>query len=156
MDKELTLIPFHEHPLRDEWLANSEKLIEQIVRKSGKTWTENGFSKEAALTVWNQLAQGEEPYGLHAAVLNDSHILVFTFGTPWYAKGKWIIEQFFLRIGKGSSKDAFDAIDLLAAKLGASGVTMATSLASDDSALGRLLASHGYSPMSSQHFKGYN
>lgn len=142
--------------MKDAWLENSDKILDQVLRKSGKSWLENGFSKEDALNVWNALGRGESPFGLHAAVLNDSHVLVFTFGKPWYAKGNWIIEQFFLRVGKGSSKDAFAAIDLLAEKLGATGITMATSMAADDSALGRLLGTNGYSPMSQQHFKSYS
>lgn len=151
---DLILTPLHAWQGLSNFLANSEATLDAIIKRSQKDWA-RALDRPAALAVMHKLAQDNGPYGLQATVLNDSHLLVWTFGGPWYAPTeKWITEQFFLRLGRGSTDAAFDAIDLLKERTGASGVIMATSLAKNDEALGRLLARHGYMPMSSQHFKG--
>lgn len=152
---EVSLTPFHEWDGRDVLLEGAPVVLDAIIARAQKEWSRT-LSREDALLTLRNLGKGTSPYGLQATVLNDSHLLLWTLGSPWYAPSeRWITEQFYVRIGKGSSKDAFVAIDALARNVGATGVVMATSLAADDSALGRLLASNGYSGMSSQHFKPY-
>lgn len=155
VDTELTLTPLHDWDGKDALLASADTVLEAIIKRAEKEWTRK-LSREDALGVIKQLAKDNGPYGLQATVLNDSHLLVWTFAGPWYAMSeKWITEHFFVRIGKGSTKLALDAIDLLASKIGATATVMATSLAANDAALGRLYGQSGYSPMSSQHIKFY-
>lgn len=121
--------------------------------RDGKDW-DNRLDIEAALDVFQALADGKEIPGLMAVVLNDSHLLVYALGSPWWTNRKtWLTEQFFIRIGRGSADGAFNDLDEFAKSLGCSSIVMATSLAANDEALGRLYARHGYSPQSSQHIK---
>lgn len=127
--------------------------VMQRASGKGKTW-ENRTDIEAAIAVAQALADGQDIPGLQATVLNNSHLLVYSVGSPWYASSsKWLIEQFFIRIGRGTVGCALNDLDELARQLGATTVVMATSLAANDAALGRLYAQHGYSSQSSQHFK---
>lgn len=152
---ELSLTPLHEWSGLPDLISSADTVLAAIVKRAEKEWARK-LSKDDALSTLYLLAKDTGPYGLQATVLNDSHLLVWTFAGPWYAMSeKWITEQFFVRIGKGSTADALAAIDLLAEKIGATGTVMATSLAANDAALGRLYGQHGYSPMSSQHFKSY-
>lgn len=152
---DVSLSPFHEWDGKDALLANAGKVLEAIIARAKKEWSRK-LSKDDALEVLTKLAEGTNPYGLHATVLNDSHLLVWQFGGMWYApQERWIVEQFYVRIGKGSSDDALVAIDALARNIAATGTIMATALAHNDEALGRLLAKSGYQPMSSQHIKLY-
>lgn len=136
-------------------LNDAEGIIKSIIKRAEKEWSRT-ITVDEALGTLKLLSQDNGPYGIQATVLNDSHLLVWTFGAPWYAVGeKWITEQFFVRIGRGKSSDAFAAIDRLAAKIGATGIVMATSLAHNDEALGKILVNEGYTGMSSQYFKAY-
>lgn len=151
----VSLVPFHQWDGKQSLLQNADSVLSAVIKKADKEWAIQ-LSRESALATLQKLATEEKPFGLEATVLNDSHLLIWSFSAPWYAGDqRWITEQFFLRVGKGSTADAFTAIDLLAEKIGATGVVMATSLAHNDAALGRLLGAQGYSPMSSQHFKPY-
>lgn len=153
---ELSLTPLHDWDGLPDLLSNSEATLAAVIKRAEKDWSKKLTQKEALDTL-QMLATDRGPYGLQATVLNDSHLLIWSFDAPWYAaKERWIIEQFFVRIGRGPSDKAFAAIDLLSDKLSATGVLMATSLAADDSALGRLYQKHGYAPMSQQYLKSYN
>ena len=151
----VSLVPFHEWHGKEALLKNIDSILDAVIRKAEKEWAVT-LTREVAIATLEKMGREEKPFGLYASVLNDSHLLIWSFAAPWYAGDqRWITEQFFLRIGKGATKDAFTAIDLLARNIGATGVVMATSLARNDAALGRLLAGQGYQPMSSQHFKSY-
>jgi hypothetical protein len=127
--------------------------VMQRSERDGKDW-DNRLDIEPALDTFQALADGKEIPGLQAVVLNDSHLLVYGIGHPWWTNHKkWLIEQFFIRIGRGSADAAFHDLDEFAKSLGCSSIVMATSLAASDEALGRLYAKHGYSPQSSQHIK---
>lgn len=128
-------------------------VVMQRSGRDGKDWAAR-LETDSALAIFQRLADGEDIPGLQAVILNDSHLLVYSLGHPWWTKDKaWLIEQFFIRIGRGPAAGAFHDLDELAKSLGATTVVMATSLAANDQALGRLYARHGYTPQSSQHIK---
>lgn len=142
------------HPKRLEWLAAAPEILARVLIRSQKEWART-VDTAAAVRQVAGLVREAEHNGLSAVVLNNSHLLIYQLGGPWYAPyEKLIIEQFFVRLDKGPTSEALAAIDLLAKDLGATGVVMATSLAANDKALGRLLGRFGYSPMSSQHYRG--
>lgn len=142
-----------EHPKRDAWFAAAPDMLARVLLRSNKGWART-VDTQAAVKVVSGLVQDYEHAGLSAAVLHDSHLLIYSVGSPWYAPTeKLIIEQFFVRVDKGSTEEALAALDLLAKDLGATGVVMATSLAANDKALGRLLGRFGYTSMSSQHWR---
>lgn len=152
----VSLSPFHEWDGKDVLLQNAGTVLEAVIQRADKEWSRK-ITQEDALAVLQQLSTGSIVNNqLHATVLNDSHLLVWQFGGLWYAPHeKWIIEQFYVRIGKGSHRDALLAVDALARNIGATGTIMGTALAKNDDALGRLLSQSGYSPMSQQYFKTY-
>lgn len=151
----MAAVPFHAYPHKVALLQRAPELAAAVLQRSardGKQWDQR-LDMGAALAVFEQLAEADMP-GLRAAVLNCSHLLVYSLGGFWFDPSKlWVIEQFFIRIGRGPAILAMNDIDTLARDAGAKGVIMATSLAANDAALGRLYARHGYSPQSSQHFK---
>lgn len=130
-----------------------EEKLTSVIRRSSKQWADTALEMEEALAVFYKLTMQAEYQGMKAVMLNDSHLLMYTVGSTWYAPHKKILlEQFYLRVGRGSGPEALEEIKELARAEGATGIIMATSLASNDAALGRLLAQSGYSPMSSMHY----
>lgn len=151
----MTYTPLCEHPKRNEWLAAAPEVLARVLLRSNKEWA-RAVDTGASVKTLADLIRECEHAGLSAAVLNDSHLLIYTVASPWYAPNeKLIVEQFFVRMDRGQTDEALAALDLLAKDLGATGAVMATSLAANDAALGRLLTRYGYSAMSSQHFKSY-
>ncbi|MES1979735.1 MAG: hypothetical protein V4451_16975 [Pseudomonadota bacterium] len=152
----MAAVPFHEYPHRGELMKRAPEIMDAVLRRSagkGKDW-EGRMDTEAAIEIAQALADGQDIPGLQATVLNNSHLVIYSLGSPWYACTKvWFIEQFFIRIGRGPVACALHDLEDLARALGASTIVMATSLAANDSALGRLYAQHGYSGQSTQHFK---
>lgn len=154
----MAAVPFHLYPHKDALMQRAPEIAASVMQRSerdGKDW-DNRLESEAALAIFQRLADGEDIPGLQAVILNDSHLLVYSLGHPWWCKDKaWMIEQFFIRIDRGPASGAFHDLDELAKSLGCTTVVMATSLAANDQALGRLYAKHGYRPQSSQHFKEF-
>lgn len=151
-----TFTPAHEHPLAGYLLENIERLCQEAVhrsRRDGKSFADLIDHEKALATVLG-LLRGEQLSGIDAAVLNDSHLLVYSVGAPWFSgEAVWLIEQFYIRVGPGSSTAALAAVDELGRSLGCSAVVFGTSLAASDKALGRLLVRQGYLPQSSQLIK---
>ena len=152
----MAAVPFHEYPHRGELMKRAPEIMDAVMRRSagkGKDWG-GRIDVEGAIAVAQALANGQEIAGLEAYVLNNSHLLIFSMGAPWYAfREVWLIEQFFIRIGRGPLDAALHDLDILARDRSAKRIVMATSLAADDSALGRLYGRNGYRPDSTQHIK---
>lgn len=148
-------VPFHLHPMRHEIVANGPETVAALLQRSardGKRWAEL-LDPEAAVGLFAWLAESEELNGLRAVIVNDSHLFAYSVGPLWFARGTWLIEQFFMRVGRGSTAGALHAIEEFGRAQGCQHVLMATVLAADDAALGRLLHRHGYAQQSSQHYK---
>lgn len=108
---------------------------------------------DVAVGVVSLLAEREDVDGLRAVIANDSHLLVFIVAPVWFNPlSRLLVEQFFMRVSRGPHTAALADIEQLARDEGASGVLMATMLAADDEALGRLFARRGYRKQSTQHF----
>jgi hypothetical protein len=146
--------PLHAWEGKEAVLAGGVERLRKVLAKSDKAWAKN-FPVQAAFDIVAAFARGDTPVPhVQATVLADSHLLLWGLAEPWYYPGqKWLVEEFFIRVGAGCHKDALKSLDLLAENVGATGIVMATALARSDLALGRLLAQQGYSPMNSQHFK---
>jgi len=148
-----------QHPLAEVLWAQRDRLFDQLIERSsrdGKTWGTR-TDKEAAwgklLPLFFQPATTLQQGQLAGWVLNDSHLVFCSLGSPWWTEDVWFIEQFFLRVGKGSNTAAMLALDILALDLGATTIVFGTSLAANDAALGRLLGRAGYTPQSQQYIK---
>lgn len=152
----MAAVPFHEYPQREALMQRAPEIMAAVLRRSGgrgKHWDDR-VEVDGAICVAQALADGTEIPGLQASVLSNSHLLIYSLGSPWFSNSQvWLIEQFFIRIGKGSVGAAFRDLEDLARASGARRIVMATSLAANDAALGRLYAQNGYSPESSQHIK---
>lgn len=148
--------PAHEHPLAGYLIANSVRLYEGVLDRSlrdNKRFADN-IDHDAALGTVILLLQGNDIPGINAVILNDSHLLVYSVAQPWFSGSElWLIEQFYMRVGRGSSDAALDAVDELGRSLDCGRVVFGTSLAPSDKALGRLLERRGYLPQSSQLIK---
>lgn len=150
------IVPLSEHPDRDDILIAADTILDRMIARANKTWTQS-IDKEQALNAFFGLYQGQHPYGLNAVVVNNSHVLIYQIGSVWYNPlTPIVLVQLYVRVNKGSGKEALAAVKSLAQEEGAAGVIMATSFAKNDPALGRLLAQEGYAPMSQQHFLGVN
>lgn len=152
----MAAVPFHLHPRRAELLQSAPTLAAAVLAraaKGGKGW-DKLLDLDNCLTVFHMLGEQETCGDLRAAIVNDSHFLCYSVGSLWFMpKTPLLLEQFFMRVGRGSHDTAMDDIEALAQSIGCKGIVMATSLAASDEALGRLLARRGYSPESSQHLK---
>jgi hypothetical protein len=152
----LAATPFHQHPLRHELLARAPQLAAIVLERAsagGKGW-DKVLDLDACLTVFHILGEQESCGDLRAVIVNDSHFLAYSVGVLWFMpKTPLLLEQFLMRVDRGSSDQAMDDIEALAASIGCKGVLMATSLAPSDAALGRLYARRGYSQESTQHLK---
>lgn len=152
----MAAVPFHEYPHRASLMQRAPAIMDGVLRRlggRGKHWDDR-IEVDGAISVAQALADGIEIPGLQAAVLNNSHLLIYSLGAPWFnSSQRWLIEQFFIRIDRGPTVFAFRDLEDLARASGASRIVMATSLAASDEALGRLYAQNGYSPESSQHIK---
>lgn len=147
----------HYHPMAGTLIANAETIYREVVDRSkryGKHFHKMVDEPSAVYVIKELLRGSPSSAGLNAVVLNDSHLLVYAQGPLWFTGGSsWLLEQFYVRIGKGCARSALASIDELASDLGCTGIVMATSLAAKDSALGRLFESSGYSHQSSQFLK---
>lgn len=132
-----------------------DAVLERSAR-DGKVWAEF-LDKDACLHIWQHLAEHEDMGGLRCVIVNDSHLFAFCVSPMWFAPTKpLLIEQFFMRVGRGSSDVAIDDIKALGTSLGCKAVLMATMLAPDDEALGRLYERHGGTKHSSQYLMELN
>ena len=150
-------IPFHQHPMRHELMARAPELAAGVMQRSGrdgKRWGEI-LDVDAALAVFQHLSEHESLGGeLCAVIVNDSHFFAYSVSPLWFVPGaKFLLEQFWMRVGRGSGTAALDQVEDLGRSLGCRYVLMATSLAANDEALARLLRRRGYFPHSSQHLK---
>jgi hypothetical protein len=119
--------------------------------RDGKTWAQF-LDRDACVSVFQWLAEHEELAGLRCAIVNDSHLFAYCVAPMWFAPDKpLLVEQFFMRVARGSADDAMQDIKQLARDNGCAAVLMATMLAPDDEALGRLYVKHGGSLHSSQY-----
>lgn len=145
--------PFEEYSERYTLLWEAPDLIASTFARTTKLW-EGTTDVTGALDVFHRIADGNQPPGLDAVVLNGSHLLLYSLAAPWWNPTEvWLSEQFFIRIGRGPTACAFAAIEQLASDLGASHIVMATGLAKSDEALGKLYSRFGYSQQSTQHVK---
>jgi len=120
--------------------------------ESGKTWASR-LDPDKALARFAMLLDGEDVPGVRAVVLNDSHIFLYTVASPWWGGDNWLAELFYIRVARGSTPLAMEAIELLARDSFCSSIVFATSLAARDASLGRLLHQYGYKQESTQHIK---
>lgn len=152
----LTYKPLHEHEAAKAILTKDMRTIYDRVLstsgRDGKGW-DNRINPDDALEIIVALMFNDGPPGLEAVVLNDSHLLLFNVGSPWWSKTPWLIEQFYLRLARGSAPAALAAIDTLAKDRACTSVVFGTSMAANDFALARLLGRAGYSPQSQQLIK---
>lgn len=149
-------VPFHLHPRRAELLQAAPQLAATVLAraaKGGKRWEEL-LDLDGTLAIFGMLGEGKTCGDLRACIVGESHFLCYSIGALWFApSAPMLLEQFFVRIGRGSNDTAMDEIEALAQSHGCRGVVMATSLAANDEALGRLYARRGYTGQSSQHLK---
>jgi hypothetical protein len=147
-------VPLHLHPLRREIAARGQELCDGVFTRSmrdGKVWAQF-LDREACVLAFQWLAEHEDLQGLRAVVLNDSHLLAYCVAPMWFAPDKpLLVEQFFMRMARGSGDAAMDDIKQLARDAGCHAVLMATMLAPDDDALGRLYERHGATRHSAQY-----
>lgn len=150
------VVPFCQHPRRRELIAQAPEMAAGVLARAaagGKGWGAL-LDLDACLGVFRMLSEQEACGELRAVVVNDSHFLVYSVGAPWFMPGlSLLVEQFFMRIGRGVGDKALHEIERFAKSLGCKGILMATSLAASDAALGRLLGRAGYAQESSQHLK---
>lgn len=142
----------HEWEGRTTLLWEAPEHIERLVKRSKPEWFQ-AIDIDHVIATLKDLAAGNNPGGLQAVILNGSHLLVFSIGGPWFGKDTWLIEQFFMRVGKGDEADAYAALELLAEDAGASHIIMATALARNDEALGKVYQRYGYTKQSTQYVK---
>jgi hypothetical protein len=134
--------------MRDIYAGMVERSAE-----SGKTWATRLEPTQALQAFAKLLDGGELPNGVKAVMLEDSHVLLYAVSSPWWNTDRWLSEQFFIRVGRGSTDKAMAALDSLARGLGCTQIVFATSLAARDVSLSRLLSRFGYSQESTQHIK---
>jgi hypothetical protein len=150
----MAAVPFHLHPLRIEVTERAEELCAGVLQRSerdGKVWAQF-LDPEACVSVFQWLAEHEELAGLRCVIVNDSHLLAYCVAPMWFAPDKpLLVEQFFMRLARGSSDQAMDDIKQLARDNGCAALLMATMLAPDDEALGRLYRKHGGAQHSTQY-----
>lgn len=141
-------------PLVAGWLAGGEARFNAILRRAdrrGKAWA-GRMNYQDVVAALRRIVAGEHP-AMRAVVLCDTHLFVYCVGPVWWDDHtNWLIEQFFVRIGPGDT-DPLAAIEELAVALCCKHVVFGTSLAPDDEALGRYLATAGYTKESSQYIK---
>lgn len=147
-------VPFHQHPMRDELIARAPELAQAVLARSGregKRWAEF-LDVDACVGVFDWLAQHEDLQGLRAAIVGESHFFAYCVAPMWFAPTRpLLVEQFFMRVARGSCDAAMEDIKQLGRDCGCWGVLMATMLAPDDAALGRLYERHGGTQHSSQY-----
>lgn len=150
----MAAIPLHLHPMRGELVARADELCAAVLARSardGKTWAQF-LDANACCAVFEHLAANEELAGLRCAIVNDSHLIAYCVAPMWFAPAKpLLVEQFFMRVGHGSSDEAMRQIKQLARDSGCMAVLMATMLAPNDEALGRLYQKHGGVQHSTQY-----
>lgn len=152
-------VPFHLHARRHEFLADMHQRAPVVMarsRRQGKTWAAI-IDVESALGIFAWLAENET-YADHlrAVIVGESHFFAYAVSPMWFAPAKpWLVEQFFLRVAPGEHQHAMADIDAMAQALGVRGTLMATMLAPDDEALGRLFEQGGYRKQCSQYLKEY-
>ena len=147
-------VAFHQHPARHDLIARADELCAAVFERSardGKAWA-TFLDQNACVGVFEFLAENEELGGLRCVIVNDSHLLAYCVAPMWFAPERpLLIEQFFMRVGRGSADEAMAEIKAMAREQGCHGVLMATMLAPDDDALGRLYERHGGRKHSSQY-----
>jgi hypothetical protein len=150
----MAAIPFHQHPARHELIARASELCAAVFERSardGKAWA-TFLDPDACIGVFEFLAEHEDLGGLRCAIVNDSHLIAYCIAPMWFAPTKpLLVEHFFMRVGRGSSDEAMEQIKQLGRDSGCAAVLMATMLAPDDEALGRLYQRAGGVKHSSQY-----
>lgn len=150
----MAAVPLHQHPLRHELLARADELCAGVFARSerdGKVWAQF-IDADAAIAVFEHLTEHEDMGGLRCAIVGNSHLLAYCVAPMWFAPTKpLLVEQFFMRVARGSSDAAMEEIKQLARDNDCAAVLMATMLAPDDDALGRLYERHGGSKHSTQY-----
>jgi hypothetical protein len=140
--------------MRDDLMARAPDLCAAVFARSerdGKTWAQF-LDAQACIDLFAWLAVHEELQGLRCVIVNDSHLLAYCVAPMWFAPDKpLLVEQFFMRVARGSSDAAMEDVKQLARDNGCAAVLMATMLAPDDDALGRLYERHGGVKHSTQY-----
>lgn len=142
----------HEWEGRFTLLWKAPDLLPRLIARSKPEWFK-AIDIDHVRATLDDLANNRHAGNLQAVILNGSHLLIFSIGGPWFAQGTWLIEQFFMRVGPGDEADAFAALELLAEDAGASHIIMATALARNDEALGKVYQRYGYTKQSTQYVK---
>jgi len=141
-------------PLIAAWLAGGEGRFNSILRRAdsrGKSWSQR-MAYADVVKALEVIFNDDHPV-VKAAILGNTHVFVYGVGPVWWdPETKWLLEQFFARLGPGDS-DPLGAIDALAQHLGCKYIAFGTSLASQDEALGRYLEAGGYSQQSAHYVK---
>lgn len=152
----MTFVPLRKHPRKGEILAAIPALAFKVLsrsREGGKDWAPM-VDLRAVTRAYEAMAMGHIRDGLKTAILNDSHLITYSMGSPWYAPRQFfLIEQFFIRIAPGPTDLAFAALDDLAKEEEADAIVMATAFAPNDADLAATYARYGYSQQSTQHIK---
>lgn len=86
----------------------------------------------------------------NSCIVDDSYLVVFAVGRPWYGSTVLVEEKLVLRLpGATASFSSVTALlDRIAASTSAAGVVVGTALAPVDEALARLYKRQGYSTQS--------
>lgn len=156
----MSYVYLRDHPHKDKILELAPRIVGRFAsrltsRGKGDEWLDR-LDYEAVMDSYHDMAYLPASPGLDTVILAGTHLLTFSIGAPWFNPGKrWLTEQFFTRIGTGPAASAYEALDDLARDLRVDATVMATSLAPNDEALGKLYEEQGYRLQSSQYIKDH-
>lgn len=98
-----------------------------------------------------QVLQGR----LNAVVVEDTYVLVYNLGSPWYSPATFLEECLVLRVYDGDAdfSAVTQALEGLAKHHGAKAIASATALAKSDRALSRMYQRAGFIPIGTRLYK---
>lgn len=132
-----------QHPALPMLLRKVRPMARQIIRDA-KPEVQAGLDLNTVVATVTSALKGEFPQGLTSVLLNNSHVLLFQVGHPWYSKEDVLYEQLFVRVGSGPLTGALAALDQLAAHYGCTRIMMGSLVTPSDEAYTKLLTPHGY------------
>lgn len=123
-------------PIKDEDEGAVRKAAYSLV--SSKRWAET----IDPYVVLASIMTGAIP----AVIVNETYLVVYVVGSPWYTYKRVLEEQVVIRIypGPGILNEVVTALEDIAAKSNCIGVSVGTALADNDVALCRLYERRGF------------
>lgn len=81
-----------------------------------------------------------------AVIVEETYLLVYDVGAPWYSKDIILAEMLVLKVYEGGARfhHLAEALEQLARENEATAITVGTALAQSDAALSRLYKRHGF------------